>query len=53
MNKIKIIGLILLIVGVVIHFSSENDGTDFFTGLMIGVGIGLFFTGRIGNEKSE
>lgn len=48
MNKIRIIGLIILIVGIIIQFTLENDATDFISGLSIGGGIGLLLTGKIG-----
>ncbi|WAC01475.1 hypothetical protein N7U66_15885 [Lacinutrix neustonica] len=47
MNKIRIIGLLILAVGVVFHLTLKTEATDFFTGLSIGVGIGLLITGRI------
>lgn len=47
MNKIRIIGLLILIIGIILHFTFENDGTDFITGLLIGAGIGLTITGQI------
>ena len=47
MNKIRIIGLVLLIVGVVFQFAIENDLTNFISAAFIGAGIGLLATGRI------
>ncbi len=52
MNKIRIIGLIMLIIGIILQFSFESDGTDFFTGLLAGGGIGLLITGQIRSEKN-
>ena len=48
MNKIRIIGLAILVVGIIIQFALENDATDFISGLLIGAGIGLLLTGKIG-----
>lgn len=54
MNKIRILGLILLIIGIILQYSLENDGTDFLTGLFVGGGIGLLLTGRFkSKEKSH
>jgi hypothetical protein len=50
MNKIRIIGLVLLIVGIIIQFALENDATDFISGLLIGGGIGLVITGKVGKR---
>ena len=48
MNKIRIIGLVILVIGIIIQFALENDATDFISGLLIGAGIGLLLTGKIG-----
>ena len=53
MNRIRIIGLIMLIVGIVLQFSFENDGTDFLTGLLVGGGIALLITGQIKSKKKS
>ena len=53
MNRIRIIGLIMLIIGIVLQFSFENDGTDFLTGLLVGGGIGLLITGQIKSKKKS
>ncbi|WP_189702671.1 hypothetical protein [Subsaximicrobium wynnwilliamsii] len=47
MNKIRIIGLVLLIIGIIIQFTIENDMSDFISGVGIGAGIGLFVTGKV------
>lgn len=51
MNKIRIIGLIMLIIGIILQFSFENDGIDFLTGLLVGSGIVLLITGQIRSTK--
>ncbi len=48
MNKIRYIGLAVLIIGIIIQFTLENDAIDLISGLLIGVGIGLLLTGKIG-----
>tara|TARA_R110002033_G_scaffold41716_2_gene82525 strand:- start:3865 stop:4023 length:159 start_codon:yes stop_codon:yes gene_type:complete len=47
MNKVKSIGLIILVIGVVLQFTLENDLTDFISGLFIGCGFGLLIVGKI------
>lgn len=46
MNKVRIIGIVLLLAGLSINYFFKNDGIDFGSGLLIGLGIGLIFTGR-------
>ena len=48
MNKIRIIGLAILVIGIIIQFAPENDATDFISGLLIG--IGLLITGKVGKQ---
>ncbi len=48
MNKVRIIGLVILILGIIIQFTLENDAIDMISGVLIGFGIGLLITGRIG-----
>ncbi|WP_299782979.1 hypothetical protein, partial [uncultured Formosa sp.] len=50
MNKIRIIGLVILVVGIIIQFALENDATDFISGILIGGGIGLLITGKVGKS---
>ncbi len=47
MNKVRIIGLLILLVGIVIRFVLKNDTMDFISGLLVGLGIGLIIVGRI------
>ncbi|WP_168731254.1 hypothetical protein [Robertkochia marina] len=47
MNKIRLIGLATLVIGIIIQFTLENDAADFISGILVGVGIGLFLTGKI------
>jgi len=51
MNKIRVIGLVILIIGIIIQFALENDTTDFVSGLLIGAGIGLILTGKVGRTS--
>lgn len=51
MNSIRIIGLIMVLVGIVLQISFEHDGTDFLTGVLVGGGIVLLVTGQFRSEK--
>lgn len=53
MNKTRIMALVLLIVGLLIKFTVDNDATDFVSGLLIGIGLGLLLTGRIGKPSNS
>ncbi len=48
MNKIRIIGLLILLVGIIIEFNWDFKWVDFLCGLLIGLSIGMIITGRIG-----
>lgn len=52
MNKIRVVGLVLIGVGIIIQFTLENDATAFISGLLIGLGLGFLYTGRIGKAKN-
>lgn len=41
MNKTRIIGIILFIIGVIFQLTIEKESIDFFSVILIGVGIGL------------
>ncbi|MDX1271586.1 hypothetical protein [Bizionia paragorgiae] len=47
MKKIRAIGFILLVVGVVLHLFVENDSIDFVTGLFMGAGFALLILGQL------
>lgn len=50
MNKIRIIRIVMLAVGIIFHFTLKPEATDFLTGIAMGIGIGLLLTGRIGKS---
>jgi len=52
MNKVRIIGLVLLAVGIIIQFTMENDMTDFISAVGIGAGIGLLLTGKVAKPST-
>lgn len=52
MNKIRIIGLLLISIGVVVMLFLKGDLADISGGLFTGAGIGLLITGRIKFVKS-
>ena len=46
MNKVRILGLVLLIVGTIAKFTLENDMIDFISGGLVGGGIALLLNGQ-------
>jgi hypothetical protein len=50
MNKVRITGLALFLIGIVIQFMFDHDAIDFISGLFFGGGLVLLFTGKIGRS---
>ena len=50
MNKIRIIGLIILIIGILVYYFFK---TGFSIGIIIGIGIGLLVIGKIPFQKQQ
>jgi len=46
MNKTRILGVIMLIIGIILFYSFDNDGIDFVFGILVGAGLLLTLTGR-------
>jgi len=44
MNKSRIIGIIILIVGILMNRFFESDIADFVSGVIIGLGIGIIIS---------
>ncbi len=53
MNRIRIIGLIMLIIGILLQFPFNNDGSDFLSGLLLGAGIPLLILGKIKSKNKS
>ena len=54
MNKTRLIGLIIMIIGIVIHSKLENDLTDFITGFLLAAGIIILVSGKtIFNKRNR
>ncbi|WP_157972919.1 hypothetical protein [Aureibaculum luteum] len=51
MSKIEIFGLIIITVGLLSIYLFDNDGIDFISGLLIGLGLGLSFSRLIKSKK--
>jgi uncharacterized membrane protein YkgB len=51
MNKIGILGIIILTAGILMLISFDADHIDLFAGLLTGAGVGLAFTGSIRKRK--
>uniref|UniRef100_UPI00404B59B1 hypothetical protein n=1 Tax=Gelidibacter sp. TaxID=2018083 RepID=UPI00404B59B1 len=53
MNKVRKVGLLILVIGIIIlFFISKDVAIDFLSALLIGLGIGLLITGKIRNPIS-
>ncbi|PZX51418.1 hypothetical protein [Algoriphagus chordae] len=51
MNKIRILGLVLIAIGIAINFLPRNDGSAFLMGCFIGGGTVILVTGKIQRIK--
>ncbi len=51
MNKVRIIGLVFLAIGIILFFLFEGYLPGIAAGLLTGIGIGLLLTGRVGIKK--
>ncbi len=51
MNKIRILGLLLLITGLTIMYIYDNSGLDFISGILVGAGLIWTITGQIKFRK--
>ena len=47
MNKTRIIGLIILVIGIILFYIYDGDAIGMIAGLLCGLGIGFLLTGRI------
>jgi hypothetical protein len=47
MNKMRRIGLVVLIIGIISQFALEEATYDFWSGALIGGGIALLFFGKM------
>ena len=45
MNKTRIFGITIIVIGIISFFSFENDLTGFISGILIGLGIGIVVSG--------
>lgn len=51
MNKVRIIGLVLVVVGVTTMYNVENSVISLIAGFLGGAGIAFLISGRVGNSK--
>ncbi len=51
MNKNRIFGAGMLIIGVILNYSFDNDKIGFISALIIGFGIGVLLTGRFTSKS--
>jgi len=52
MNKIRILGIILLISGIALFLKYNNDGIDFLFGFLSALGLILIVTGKLRNKNN-
>jgi hypothetical protein len=53
MNKARTIGLFMVVLAVVLHYSFEKDGIDFIIGFLAGGGVALLITGTFARKKQS
>lgn len=53
MNKIRWIGLFLVLVGVTLNLLLENEMIDFLTGFLVGAGGSLLIIGKLNNFRGK
>ena len=53
MNKVRILGILLLISGVSLFLFYDNDGIDFAFGFLSALGLVLAITGKLKTQVSE
>ena len=47
MNKVRLIGVLILLIGIAYHFFLEKEVRGFWIGAIMGLGISLIITGKI------
>ena len=50
--KVRILGIILLLVGFFMLSAFDHDAVDIFAGIITGVGLGFTITGRFKKRKT-
>jgi len=53
LNKIRVLGVIMLLLGIFLVNYSDEKTIEFASGLLIVLGIGLIITGRIFKNKKD
>ena len=51
MNKVRINGIILIIIGISTMYFLEDEKFDILSGIILGLGLGLTITGRYRKSK--
>ncbi len=46
MNKFRIFGIVLLLIGIASFYTIDNSGVDFIFGILTGLGAGLVISGK-------
>lgn len=47
MNKVRLTGLLILLLGITAHFFLDKEVNGFWIGASMGIGISLIITGKI------
>lgn len=47
LNKTRLFGILILIIGIITVKTIENDSSSFIAGILIGIGAGLMLTGKL------
>lgn len=53
MNKIRILGLFLLVTGLILMYVYDNSGLDFLSGILVGAGLIWTVIGQIKFRREE
>ena len=51
MTKIRILGILIIIIGIILNFFIQIDGFGIISGLIIGLGVGIVTYGLFGSKS--
>ena len=46
MNKTRVFGIALLVIGIILMYKIDNDLYSFIGGLLLGIGVGMTISGK-------
>ena len=53
MTKIRILGILIIIIGIILNFLIQIDGFGIISGLIIGLGVGIVTYGLFGSKSKK